>query len=1216
MPQALDLARQRDDRPGRRLRSSAIVAALAGFGIFLLLDAADFLTGQREQAAIGRAFESARQQAHILKIEWAAALDRIAAIQAGARPLALALLSGKPDAVAHRQADLELYEAAAGPEAGTVSIAGADGALLWPRPLPLAPPVSVAGEPYFQAIARDGQDSFAGEPALDSLTGEMAVPFARAVRDGAGALRALIVVKFRTSGVNAFLAEMSLQPGSTFAVLRGDGAVLALSGGPKVPPGMRLRIPQNCPEQPGQSSGFTATQVSPLYPSPRLHAFECVPGSNTLVGVGLDQGSALLPTRAATTQIWSVTALAAAMFAAAAVLAMRALHSRDLLQAARRREKALLEDLTLFRELTDNAGVTLFKCDEARTILYASPSVRALLGRDPDSLTGQPISSLMEPSDLPQYRQRVRQLEAGTQPGRAEYVARHSNGTMIAVEAESRRVPQADGSFAYYTAIRDVTAERGLLRSLEEAKRDIEEVLRSGPGALLRTAIDTQGHRRFTYVSPSIEQLTGYTPGEIAASGHEIMYGPLDLARLRDEALAKSPARGQATMEFDLTRKDGRTIKARSHLRQVELPGGGREEFSYLMDVTEQHIAEQSQQAAEARLTELIERSPAVLVQEELLPDGTLRLLYISPNAERLTGFAPRDAFGDDTWATHVDEAAVAGWPDLLARAQEYGVAGREYRFRHRDGHWLTLSSNMRAESRPDGSWLLTGSIGDVTALRAAERELLQAQSNFANLIETGPGILMRCAQDADGGWHSYWRSDNFERITGYSHADTKTRGYMRGTTRVDVGQARAAALRASPIPGQASWDYDTFQNGKWRRMGENMRLVVNSDGKQELVVYTYDITELHESKQQIQAAKERIDTLLGASPGVLFQIEIPPGEDERLIFASDAVTRVTGYSADEIVQAGLASLYAAAGQRAHAAALRQAIETGEASYEVEYTRSNASTGWAHVDLHVTIGGRMLVTGYFLDVTRQRNQQAQIAQSAKLAMLGELTTSIAHELKQPLAVMSMAAENTRLMIQQRARAEDIDARLDRIVMQSRRAAGLIDHLRVFGRSQGHDIAPVELTEAVEGMMTVAQAKLRDTGTRVVTDVPPGLLGVSANKVLLEQVLLNLITNACDAYEDHAQAADAPRIVSVAARAEAGRVIVTIADHAGGIPADAMPRIFEPFFTTKPEGHGTGLGLSFSHGVIADMGGTLTVHNADGGAVFEISLPQAEPAAAA
>lgn len=246
------------------------------------------------------------------------------------------------------------------------------------------------------------------------------------------------------------------------------------------------------------------------------------------------------------------------------------------------------------------------------------------------------------------------------------------------------------------------------------------------------------------------------------------------------------------------------------------------------------------------------------------------------------------------------------------------------------------------------------------------------------------------------------------------------------------------------------------------------------------------------------------------------------------------------------------------------------------------------------------------------DVTRERAFAGQLAEAAKLASLGEVATSMAHELNQPLATISMAAENLTRAI---SRLPDMSPRLVQklsvITDQAHRASAIIDHMRVFGRAGSTVPEAQHLSPLLNAVQDLTTAKLRASAAHLVLDVPEDLPPFMAGTLALEQVLVNLIGNACDAYLGAGDAIGArERVIRIGAAFAEGRVSITVSDHAGGIPEDAMPRIFEPFFTTKAAGKGTGLGLSISYGLITEMGGSITAENLDGGAHFTIRLTAA------
>lgn len=243
-----------------------------------------------------------------------------------------------------------------------------------------------------------------------------------------------------------------------------------------------------------------------------------------------------------------------------------------------------------------------------------------------------------------------------------------------------------------------------------------------------------------------------------------------------------------------------------------------------------------------------------------------------------------------------------------------------------------------------------------------------------------------------------------------------------------------------------------------------------------------------------------------------------------------------------------------------------------------------------------------------VDITETRNMQAQLIQSSKLATLGEMATGVAHELNQPMNVILMAANN----IQRKIKHNQLDneyaaAKLDKIVSQVNRATTIIDHMRVFGRKPADDPEILSPISIVTSALELISEQLRLSSIQVETDFQDTTSVVMGHQIQLEQVLLNLISNARDALKE---CPDTEKRITVRVASDAGdkTVRIEVEDTGGGIPDDQKSRIFEPFYTTKEVGQGTGLGLSISYGIVKDMGGVLSVTNKPLGACFTISLP--------
>src|SRR5881396_828693 len=238
-----------------------------------------------------------------------------------------------------------------------------------------------------------------------------------------------------------------------------------------------------------------------------------------------------------------------------------------------------------------------------------------------------------------------------------------------------------------------------------------------------------------------------------------------------------------------------------------------------------------------------------------------------------------------------------------------------------------------------------------------------------------------------------------------------------------------------------------------------------------------------------------------------------------------------------------------------------------------------------------------------------RDKQEQLVQAGKLATLGELTTGVAHELNNPLNNIGLFVENAVDLIELAVPEKgQIVRELRHAMQQVGKATEIISHLRTFGRAAPASREAISLTQVIERALSLMGEQLRLREIEVTVDlVPPSEEPVViGNAIQLEQVFINLLTNARDAV------AESPRkAIRIAGSAGAGVVEVTLSDTGPGIPPGLERRIFDPFFTTKEVGKGTGLGLSITYGIIKEHGGTISVVSPPGeGATFVIHLPLA------
>jgi PAS domain S-box-containing protein len=304
----------------------------------------------------------------------------------------------------------------------------------------------------------------------------------------------------------------------------------------------------------------------------------------------------------------------------------------------------------------------------------------------------------------------------------------------------------------------------------------------------------------------------------------------------------------------------------------------------------------------------------------------------------------------------------------------------------------------------------------------------------------------------------------------------------------------------------------------------------------------------------------------------------------------------------------------------ARAAAIERVLGTG-GSYEIEYRMvlPNGSLRWCVARGHsprVTNGEPLQIRGVSIDITRQKQaeaeaqrQRGELAHLSRVADLGMLTGSLAHELGQPLQAIKSNAQAAEHFLE--SDAPDLDelrAIVQDIRKDDERASSVIHGLRALFKRGEFKPCPVALDELVSEVVALARADSAKRHVAIALDLPPGLPRVHGDRVHLQQVLLNLLINGMHALESKDEGERA--LTLRARRSGVGFVEVALRDNGPGILAEQLGRMFEPFATTKA--NGLGLGLSISRNLIEAHGGRIWAeNNTDGGATFRFTLKTEE-----
>ncbi|MBT5797981.1 MAG: PAS domain S-box protein [Porticoccaceae bacterium] len=390
-------------------------------------------------------------------------------------------------------------------------------------------------------------------------------------------------------------------------------------------------------------------------------------------------------------------------------------------------------------------------------------------------------------------------------------------------------------------------------------------------------------------------------------------------------------------------------------------------------------------------------------------------------------------------------------------------------------------------------------------------------------------------------------------------------------------------------------------------------------EANQKLVISNRDLEQVVAQRtQELVFANKELTQLIDTANAPIFSIDTKGIINEW----NQQLEKITGFSRNLVIgRSFVEELVAPADKPLVDKVLKDALK-GEETTNYEFVLLTRSGDHADLLLNSSTrrdatGKTVGVVGIAQDITEltmvraeqdkeRKEAAAQIIQASKLATLGEMATSVAHELNQPLSVIRMAAGNSRRKIARGTAGQKyLLDKLERIEEQTARAATIIDHMRIFGREAMEAPELIDPRRVITNALSLMGEQLRLDGIKVVIEFAQDCSSVLGHSIQMEQVILNLLSNARDALSERA----GDLRVTLQVFADDKYVYIVSKDNGGGIAPDSLERIFEPFFTTKEMGKGTGLGLSVSYGIISDMKGTIVAENIDDGARLTIALPK-------
>lgn len=568
-----------------------------------------------------------------------------------------------------------------------------------------------------------------------------------------------------------------------------------------------------------------------------------------------------------------------------------------------------------------------------------------------------------------------------------------------------------------------------------------------------------------------------------------------------------------------------------------------------------------------------------------------------------------RDSMAADVFLEAVAPLDRIDFQDRLTRAvQEHQKLDMPVRIQ-RGGQqtWYRMIAEQPTSHGPDT--MLTGYAMNIEPQRELQSEAELARARLEKLVHEAPAIIYTLNY-SNGMFDFDFCSSSIRPILGWNTEQIRNTA-IGELVHPDDRTDYYASLRTLLATGSITRRYRIRNTvGAYRWVLDESRLLCDQQGlPREATGLLIDITEAVEAAQQAKESEERYRILVEDSPAIICRylpdLTITYGNKQfyhslGLDPDTERPVRLTDYLAEKDRNI-LLERYAGITPNTHRSTQELTLKVSENTYVCWILSDHA--------LFNQTGRLTEIQSVARDITEVNNAQQQLNQSSKMAALGEIATSLVHEISQPLTVMNMTLANILKKIDTgQADHEYIGKKLFRLQGQIHRATRIIDHMREFGRASDPERSSFNPLEGVENALLLVRESMHKKQIAIqVSQEVYGTPIIKGHFDRFEQVLLNLLLNA--QYAAIKNAVQRPPEITLHTSVEGSEFLIRIIDSGCGIPADLAQRLFEPFVTTKPVGEGTGLGLSVSQRIIQSMGGQLTATNIeDAGACFSIRLP--------
>jgi PAS domain S-box-containing protein len=591
---------------------------------------------------------------------------------------------------------------------------------------------------------------------------------------------------------------------------------------------------------------------------------------------------------------------------------------------------------------------------------------------------------------------------------------------------------------------------------------------------------------------------------------------------------------------------------------------------------TEQNLADR-----EKELSRILENNPAGIM---LVDADSRKVSWANSNAIKLIG-SPKELIEKEVCHKHLCPAEIGNCP-ILDSGQNIDLSERV--LLTSGGSELPILKSV-TRINYNGKEHLLEAFFDLSERKKMERDLQQAHAELDQIFQTA-SVAMRLV---DSSFNVLKINNTFERLTNVKETDAigkKCHEIFSGPT-CFTGQCPIHRIINGKETVESYVDKER-PDGKTIPCILTASPFVGPEGDIIGVVESFrDITELKKAQDAIESERDKLERILShLHEGVSIISGECLVEYQNDIFAT-YFGECEGKTCHESIHGE---------QRPCEPCLMQAaVATGRIQQAESITPDGRSFEKAYTPL-TDVDGRKKVVALWRDVTEKKAATAAIMRAEQLAALGELAAGVAHEINNPINGIINYAQILANKTEKGDLVHDIAARL---IREGNRIARIVEGLLSFARRRHEDKTVISIDEILSDSMALTAAQLRKDNITLNPDLPGDLPVIKAQAHEIEQVFVNIISNARHALNEKFPGPHEDKILEVTAAATTSEgqpwVRVSFKDNGSGIPSAVIDKVMNPFFSTKTEGKRTGLGLSISHGIVEEHGGRLRIESEEG-----------------